>query len=412
MGVKAAEAGGGRTARVRAAVASARGERTARTMAVDALAVLASLTNVLLGIDGQRAIWELLPAWWVSVDVGLGLLATAALWWRRRHPVLVAAVLAVVGGVIVSAGAAAIIAVYTVASLRRTWIAVALTLAHLAIAIPYFLVVPVPGLGTVAWIVIMVLLYGITLAIGLVVRTRRQLIAGIVDAAEAEQRQQHAQLERARDAERARIAREMHDVLAHRLSLLSVHAGALEHRTRPEAERPPTPDEVRKAAAVIRSSAHTALEDLRDVLSLLGSSTDDELGTAAPQPSLDDLDDLVAESLAAGQRVRLQVDGRDRLGQARPQLQRTTYRIVQESLTNARKHAPGALVEARVRGDEDSIRVCVTNAVPVGITPSEMPGSGTGLAGLSERVQVEDGRLEVDVRDGCFVLTAELPWRE
>lgn len=403
----------GETARVRAAVASARGDRTPRTRAVDALAILVSLATVVLGVEGSRGIWSLLPAWWLPVDVGVGVLASVALWWRRRHPVPIAIVLAVLGGLFASAGAAAIIATYTVASLRRTWVALAVTVAHLAIAIPYFFIVPVAGLGPAVWALLMVLLYVTTLAVGLAVRTRRQLIAGLVEHAAVARRQQQVELARAGDVERARIAREMHDVLAHRLTLLSVHAGALEYRTRPGAAVPATPEEMREAVGVIRTSAHVALEELRDVLALLGSgsSSSDELGTGPPQPTVADLEALTHEALAAGQRVTLQIGGHDRLRRAREQLQRTVFRIVQEGLTNARKHAPDTLVEVEIHTPGETIEVRVSNPVPVGVTPTEVPGSRAGLTGLRERIRLDGGSLTAGVHDGSFVLHAALPWR-
>jgi signal transduction histidine kinase len=129
----------------------------------------------------------------------------------------------------------------------------------------------------------------------------------------------------------------MHDVLGHRLSLLSVHAGALEFR--PDA----SPEEIARAAKVIRENAHLALQDLREVIGVLRAPVGE-----LPQPTLADLRQLVAESGRAGMRVGL----REELGGATvPDLVgRTAYRTVQEGLTNARKHAPGAEVVVRLAG--------------------------------------------------------------
>ncbi len=144
-------------------------------------------------------------------------------------------------------------------------------------------------------------------------------------------RAEQAQLQ-AREA----IAREMHDVLGHRLSLLSVHAGALEFR--PDAP----PDDVARAAKIIRESAHQALQDLRDVIGVLRAPVRE-----LPQPTLAEVGRLTEESAAAGMRVTLteKVDG-----EVPGLIGRTGYRIVQEGLTNARKHAPGAAVEVAVTG--------------------------------------------------------------
>lgn len=397
--------------RVRAALASARGERTTTSAAVDLAVVAGCIAYAIWSIEGDAAIWALLPDWWRPIDVGAGVLASVLLWWRRRSPVRVAVLLAVLGGVFVGAGVPAVIAVYTVASLRRAWIGVTLAVIHLMIAIPYYLLVPLGDLGIVTWALLMSMIYATACAMGVAVRARRQVIVGLVAAAEAERRDQHQRTERARASERARIAREMHDVLAHRLSILSVHAGALEHRTRADGANPPDPRQVRDAAAVIRGSAHAALEELREVLTVLGSPTDGELGAAAPQPTIADLPRLVAEAGAAGQQVRLQLDDTELL-RCRPQLQRTVYRIVQEGLTNARKHAAGAVVDVVITARPGAeVDVALTNPVPVGVTGTEIPGARTGLVGLAERVQLDGGELRTSVRDGRFELEVTLPWR-
>ncbi len=400
-------AGGAGSARVRRALAAARGERTPGTIAVDVVAIVVSLISIVTTIRDPFGPWQHLPSWWHPWDIAVGVLGSLALWWRRRHPVLIAGLLGIGGGVFLTAGTAALVAVYTLASLRRPWIALVISLAHLAIAIPYLLVVPVYGMTMLQWTVVMVLLYVSVLLAGLAVRARRALVLALVEAAERERRDQQRRLALAREAERARISREMHDVLAHRLSLLSVHAGALERRA--TSAKPMQPDEIGAAAVVIRSSAHQALEDLRDLLGLLGDDGD-ELGTAAPQPTVADLEPLVADAETAGQRVSLTVS--ERVTGLRPQLQRTVYRVVQEGLTNARKHAPGASVDVLVTNDEpDAVRVRVANPLPVGVAPSEVPGSRSGLIGLAERVQLDGGSVATEVVDGAFVLEASLPWR-
>jgi signal transduction histidine kinase len=205
--------------------------------------------------------------------------------------------------------------------------------------------------------------------------------------------------EEARHTERERIAREMHDVLAHRISLLAVHAGALE-------VRPTASDDERQAAGVIRQCAYEALEDLRAVLGALradGSTVDDD----RPQPTLADLPALVAESRRAGAQVTL--DGTpppvpDGLG-------RHVYRIVQEALTNARKHAPGAPVRVRLGAPPGGLEVEVTNPVTARPVATRVPGAGTGLVGLRERTDLVGGRLaHGHTPDGEFRLHAWLPW--
>jgi signal transduction histidine kinase len=215
------------------------------------------------------------------------------------------------------------------------------------------------------------------------------------------ERAEHAEVE-TRAAERRRIAGEMHDVLAHRLSLLSVHAGALEFHPDAPAE------EVAEAAGVIRESARAALEELRDVIGVLREEAGEGL-TEPPQPTLADLAALVEESRAAGMRLTARIE----LGDAAPAaaVGRTAYRIAQEGLTNARKHAPGTAVTLAVHAPDGGLEIEVRSLAPVAVaTGSALPGTGTGLIGLAERVSLAGGTLEHGVDpDGAFVLRARLP---
>ena len=202
---------------------------------------------------------------------------------------------------------------------------------------------------------------------------------------------------------REAIAREMHDVLAHRLTLLSVHAGALEFR--PDAP----PAQVARAAGVIRDSAHEALQDLREIIGVL-RAPGDETGGERPQPTLATLDALVAESREAGMKVVLDTTLDDPVG-VPAATGRTVYRIAQEGLTNARKHAPGTEVTLTVRGRPgDGLTVEVRNPAPTGAVP-HVPGSGQGLIGLTERATLAGGRMHHGpTPDGGFALHAWLPW--
>ena len=238
-------------------------------------------------------------------------------------------------------------------------------------------------------------LTGAALGWGLFVRARRQLVRSLREQADRAG-------DEAREAERRRIAREMHDVLAHRLSLLSVHAGALEFNPDAPAE------EVAEAAGVIRESARAALEELRGVIGVLREDGGESL-TEPPQPTLADLAALVEESRAAGMRITARIE----LGDAAPTAAagRTAYRIAQEGLTNARKHAPGAAVTLTVHAPDGDLRVEVRSLAPVAVAAGRpLPGAGTGLIGLAERVTLAGGELEHGVDpDGAFVLRARLP---
>jgi len=246
------------------------------------------------------------------------------------------------------------------------------------------------------------------LAWGMFVRARRQLVLSLAERARRAEAEQQARAQEARRLERERIAREMHDVLAHRISLLSLHAGALEFHPDAPAE------EVARAAGVIRQSAHQALQDLRRVISVLRWPAD---GAAPPppQPTLADLPALVDDSRQAGTRVRL--DSRlDDLEAAPADLGRDAYRVVQEALTNARKHAPACAVWLVVEGGPGAgLTVEARNRLPLGgaagpVAPL-VPGAGLGLVGLTERVELAGGRLEHGpTADGHFRLWAWLPW--
>jgi signal transduction histidine kinase len=235
--------------------------------------------------------------------------------------------------------------------------------------------------------------------IGFVARARRE-------RAEIDERKR---VEEARAAERRRIAREMHDVLAHRISMVSVHAGALEYH--PDA---PT-DEVAKAAGVIRTSAHAALGELREVINLLrnpvdrGDNEEDQL--QPPQPTLEDIPALIEESRQGGTSIRFEMNV-DLPATIPAAVGRTAYRIVQEGLTNARKHAPASEVEVDIAAPGAGMLTVSVLTHPSARETAEAapPGSGTGLIGLRERVALAGGRLDHGpTAEGGYALSATLP---
>jgi signal transduction histidine kinase len=377
---------------------------TRRSWTIDALVFLLGLGFIAITVvDGlQRGIAPVL----VAVDAALGVLAALGLWVRRRWPVGVAAVAGLFSLYSVSASGIALIAVFTVAVHRRAKVA-GLVGAGCALAAVASVLIP-PEMERQAWsqVALNLACVAAALAWGMVVRARRQLVRARTEQAIV---QQELRVTEARRLERARIAREMHDVLAHRLSLLSLQAGALELRT------DAAPAEVARAAGVIRDSAHRALEDLRDVLGVLRRDDADAPAGSAPeppQPGLADLPTLLDEAREAG--VPVIMDGRTVEFSAAPEATgRTAYRIVQEGLTNARKHAPGAAVTVTVDGTAGHGLITeVRNPRPVAAGEAEpIPGAGAGLVGLAERVGLVGGRLEHGrTQDGGFRLWAWLPW--
>jgi signal transduction histidine kinase len=380
---------------------AARPRRTVRDWAVDTVAFLFTVLLGMIALDSSENAGnsELV----VFADLLIGAAACCSLWARRRAPLGLAITLIVVCVVSPVASGALLVSLFSLAVHRPFKpVGVVGTLAFAAAVVQYA-VRPDPGMSFVAAAVTSVLLILLALGWGMLTRARRQLVVALRERAvraesEAELRAEHAQ-RLAREA----IAREMHDVLAHRLTLLSVHAGALEFR--PDAP----PAEVARAAGVIRDSAHEALQDLREIIGVLRTPGDGE-GADRPQPTLATLDALVAESRQAGMKVTLDNRITDPAG-VPAATGRTVYRVAQEALTNARKHAPGAEVTVAVRGGPGAgLTVDVDNAEPVGEF-EKVPGSGQGLIGLTERATLAGGRLEHGaVDDGGFRVRAWLPW--
>jgi signal transduction histidine kinase len=341
----------------------------------------------------------------IPVDAGFGLLCCALLWVRRRWPVALAMATLPLTVFSTASAVALLVLYFTVVVHRRTAVALAVTAAGLVTNFAFGLVRPDPSLSyweSTAWGVVITLS---VLAWGMFVRARRQLVVSLRERAERAEAEQQLRVVQARQVERTRIAREMHDVLAHRISLLSLHAGALEFR--PDAPS----EEVARAAGVIRSSAHAALEDLREVIGVLRTEASAGAAPDRPQPTLADLPALLGESRAAGVRVEA-TDRVTRADGVPTAVGRSVYRIVQEGLTNARKHAAGAAVAVDLAGGPgEGITVEVRNRWPVGGTAAEIPGTGTGLVGIAERVDLAGGRLEYGRDDaGDFRLAAWLPW--
>ncbi|MFF4236681.1 sensor histidine kinase [Actinomadura geliboluensis] len=326
---------------------------------------------------------------------------------RRRHPVAVAVTMVFAQWTATAALGTAAVAMCSLAMLRPWRIALPVAGASLALILALFWALsPAPEAREGS--VVFGLLYAVLVTTGMLVRSQRQLIASLKERARAAETEQRLRVEEARLLERERIAREMHDVLAHRISLLAVHAGALEYR-------PDAPPDQREAAGVIRRSAYEAMEDLREVIGVL---RDDAAGAEPdrPQPTLADVPGLVRESRRAGARVVLE-DGVLDPGSVPDRVGRHAYRIVQEGLTNARKHAPGADVRVVLDAGGD-LDIEIVNGLPPGppaaalpgVLPGVLPGAGAGLVGLAERVALLGGTLEHGrTGDGRFRLRARLP---
>lgn len=247
-----------------------------------------------------------------------------------------------------------------------------------------------PGLILFGWALI-----GVSWALGTAVRERRGYA---VRAA--------AQLaDRAVTEERLRIARELHDIVAHSVGVIAVKAGVANHvvRTRPE--------EAGEALRVIEATSRDALREMRQLLGVLRSEepvTDQRPGDLSPVPGPAGLAALVRNATTAGLRVRMDADGLDDLPEA---MGLTVYRVVQEALTNAVKHAAPADCRVEIRRDARGVRIDVRDDGSGAADASQEPGQGHGLIGMRERIAVYGGDFRAGPRpDGGFAVSAVLPW--
>lgn len=352
----------------------------------------------------QGTVEDLPPGETIAVrrDVLIGAVACVfLLLFRRRHPVALAVSMMFAQWAATTTLGTAAIAMYSLAMLRPWRIALPIAGAGLALIIGLFWLAG-SGDDFLEGSVIFALIYAVLVTTGMLVRSRRELIASLEERARAAETEQRLRVEEARLLERERLAREMHDVLAHRISLLAVHAGALEYG-------PGTPDGQREAAGIIRRSAYEAMEDLREVIGVLRHDDPGD-DPERPQPTLADVPGLVEESRLAGGRVTLEQDVPEP-GLVPSRVGRHAYRIVQEGLTNARKHAPGAEVRVSLAAGAE-LDIEIVNAMPPGPPALPLPGSGTGLLGLAERVALLGGTLEHGRGgDRRFRLRARLPLR-
>ena len=354
---------------------------------------------------GNTAKIDEMSAAFVAVDLAAGLIACGLLWVRRRRPVHVAVAVALLSTISSFASAAAILTLFTLAVHRRFSVVAAVTALGIATFPIYFMLHPESSDPVWATALFVLLLTGGVIAWGMFVRARRQLVQSLRERADRAEAEQQLRVEQARQHERARIAREMHDVLAHRISLLSMHAGALEFR--PDAP----PEDIARAAGVVRASAHQALQDLREVIGVLREEPLDG-DPERPQPTLANLPGLLDESREAGMHVSSDCRVED-LATVPAGVGRNAYRIVQEGLTNARKHAHGATVDVTLDGAAGTgLTVEVRNRLALaGAAAAQIPGTGSGLIGLAERTSLAGGSLEHGrTPEGDFELRAWLPW--
>lgn len=341
-------------------------------------------------------------------EVVAAVIAVPLILLRRRRPVPCLAV-GVVAAAIVTAIAhhptaivpAVVVLLFTVGSRcdRRTaLISGGLTVLTMYASIAVF--AHRGGFGAAAFAV--VAWTGLALAAGDAVRSRRAYIAAIEERARRAEESRDEEARRRVVEERLRIARELHDVVAHRMAVINVQAGVAAHLMRTK------PAEAEQALAVVRSSAGSVLDELGGMLSVLRGpdDPDDADAPVEPAPTLAALPALVDSFTAAGLEVRWESSGTPRPLSESAQL--TLYRLVQESLTNAHKYGDGHAV-LQVSSTAERFSVTIENRLGQPV-PAEPTGRGFGLLGMRERVAAAGGVLEAGpTTDGSFRVACSLP---
>ncbi|MFJ5998345.1 sensor histidine kinase [Streptomyces sp. NPDC092370] len=326
--------------------------------------------------------------------LALAAVGCTALAFRRRFPLGVF-LLTLPVALMQDVAVAVLAALFTLAerSRNRRLLAMCVALAAVASSTPW----PLAEVDRTMTLVFFV--YGLATAaapvlFGQLLQAQRDLARRLAEIEEAREHERalHAQAVLAR--ERAQLAREMHDVVSHQVSLIAVRAGALQVATKDA--------DAKEAARTIRSLSVTTLDELRTMVTLLRASGGDAT-ELTPQPTLADLRNLVE---SGGPHVEVSGELPPTVGTP---AQRALYRTVQEALTNVRKHAPGARARVELWQDGDGIGVTITNTPPT--RPSlPLPGSQQGLVGLRERADILHGTLETGpTAEGGYRVRLRIP---
>ncbi|MFE0206873.1 sensor histidine kinase [Streptomyces sp. NPDC058985] len=352
---------------------------------LDAILVAAALLDVWVHADTSE-----------PLRLASALLAACALVMRRRLP-RVTFLLTLPAVLLSDAVFAALAALYTLASLTRD--RALLVVCAAVFTLGNLVALPSPGFDFSAPSIFIALGYTAATAaapvfLGQLVQARRDLSSRLAEISRAREYERQLTAQTVLARERTTLAREMHDVVAHQVSLIAVRAGALQVGSRD--------DDARHAAATIRQLSVQTLEELRHMVSVLRTSGGSPV-ELIPQPSLGDLQRLIDDS---GIETELQIS---LPGSVPPPVQRAIYRTVQEALTNVRKHAPGARATVLIRHENTTVRVMVTNGPPTRAALS-LPGANYGLVGLRQRAGLLGGTVRYGpTENGGFELSLELP---
>lgn len=368
------------------------GVMPARRWWIEALMLVCGAAEGIFGLLLTSGSWR-----WVGAALGMALVATLLLRhrrWRWLLPLLLAL------NALATSFTVMVVAVYGFAtrSSSRVLIALVTLLGAIATALPPLVLSREPG--TVVFVILLVLMTLTSAVLGMYTSARRELLDQLRARAEQAEHGRAVAEEQARRAERTRIAREMHDIVAHKISLIALQAGALEVNQNLDQAQ------VSAAAGLMRRSAADALTELRQVLGVLRGT--EESAPLAPQPTWEDVRRLVATSQEAGIRVELY----DFIDAPVPDpLARTAYRVVQEGLTNIHKHARHTKARVALIGEPgDELIVEVSNLLPRGFT-TDLPGARMGLSGIETRVSHAGGTITAGpTSDGRFEVKAVIPW--
>ncbi|WP_238005950.1 histidine kinase [Dactylosporangium sp. AC04546] len=340
----------------------------------------------LAGLDSR------FPPLWLGVPltIGVGLLSR----WRRRLPLVLLAA-SLLANAVVSAHMAVAVALFTLAE-RTGWprVAAATLVSTVLVGIPIWRFAGADGSIPISTAVCIA-----PVLLGMYVGTRHELVERVREWTRRMERDQQQRIASARSDERAQIARDMHDVVTHRVSLMVLQATAL------EASIGGDPVAIGKQ---IGATGREALEELRSLVGILRNEGDAPL---APQRGLADLAALIEESRRIGIPVTLDVV--NPAAQRPPLLvEHAAYRLVREALTNVHKHAPAAQTRVHVEQTPRLLRLSVRNARGRPVNTASLPAGGHGLLGLAERVRLVGGEFAAGpTPDGGFEVVAEVPIR-
>lgn len=343
-------------------------------------------------------------AWLLALGVPAGLV----LFLRHRAPTVTLVVSAALTVAVLvfdhSAGAITAIApaaaLYAFALARRRWhLVIATSVAVVAVVVAdVFLAGSRPLSSQTA---VHVVLIATPLLAAEALRNRRSYVRVLLERLEQAERTRDEEAQRRVEQERLRIARDVHDIVAHSLSSINVQAGVGLHLLDSR------PDSARDALTTIQTTSHDALDELRGVLGVLRSA-EGGLAPLQPIPGLRELKVLVEQASQSGLEVALQIEG-DEQKQIPDIVQLAAYRIVQESLTNARRHAPGR--EVRVRLGFEPARLCVAVQNDGAVEQTATRTYGVGIRGMRERATALGGTFEAGSEQGRFRVCAELPYQ-